>query len=794
MITETKKKQKGTDESENYIYIYSGVKKEERAKSGVMIFVHKQLRKNIIHYNYWSDRIIEIRLKINRGYLTIIGVYAPEEGRIEDSDEFYKQLQRIKDKINPNDHLLIMGDLNARIGNTPHRPNIGNVGEPTCNRNGNILRDFTLYNNLKIMNSQFKHKDIHRFTWEARGYKSIIDYIISNMKMSEMIIDTRVFRGSEIDSDHHLLIGKIKWTPRWKKTNKLSQNTKSEHYRVSLLEDESIKGLYQKRIEEWMREREEVRSIEEEWTNLKTIIDKAAKESLGMKRSWMRKRGIRNWDDEIKHVIEEKKKAYRNWLNQKTIESKIEYNRKRALAKQACRKKNRESWDHFVTKLERDCTLKRPNTYKILKSLNRETKENADINIIKTDTWLDYYQKLWYDEDEHLTAFHYSSTIQTEHITMEELKDAINQTRTGKSPGEDGIYAELIKYAGTQFYRRLLNFYNLIWNEGICPQDWNRALIIPIHKRGPKSDCNNYRGISLLNTGYKIYAKILNNKLRSITESKLGEEQNGFRKGRSCIDPAFTLKILIEKHREFNIETHIAFIDYIKAFDKVLRGKLWDILKELEIPSNLHKAIVNLYQDNKIAIKNNGKISDWKPINRGVRQGCPLSPLLFNLYIESILKKWKEINTGGFKINRKINLNTLLFADDQIIIGNSETELQRSIFKLTNIIKDYGMEISIEKTKVMAFLGNDPVRSKIVINNRIVEQVNKFKYLGCTLSYEDEIDIEIKLMNYTKITGLINKVFKPNQVQKHTRTRIYNTIAKPTLLYGSETWTQKKER
>ena len=109
------------------------------------------------------------------------------------------------------------------------------------------------------------------------------------------------------------------------------------------------------------------------------------------------------------------------------------------------------------------------------------------------------------------------------------------------------------------------------------------------------------------------------------------ETQNGFRKGRSCTDPTFCLKLLIEKRREFNFETHLLFIDYEKAFDNIQRQILFNILKSRHIPDTLLKAIVDIYTQNKILIKFNNKLSKSVEINKGVRQGCPLSPTLFNL-------------------------------------------------------------------------------------------------------------------------------------------------------------------
>jgi len=133
----------------------------------------------------------------------------------------------------------------------------------------------------------------------------------------------------------------------------------------------------------------------------------------------------------------------------------------------------------------------------------------------------------------------------------------------------------------------------------------------------------------------------------------------------------------------------------------------------------------------------------------------------------------------------------LLFADDQVIIADTEDKLQKAMHKLNRIIKEYGLTISVQKTKSMAFKGRYPVRTKIVKDNKIIEQVIMFNYLGNMISYEKELDIDNKLHNYLKITGILNNVCKPQKTLKKTRLKLYNTLALQVLLYGSESWTIK---
>jgi hypothetical protein len=114
---------------------------------------------------------------------------------------------------------------------------------------------------------------------------------------------------------------------------------------------------------------------------------------------------------------------------------------------------------------------------------------------------------------------------------------------------------------------------------------------------------------------------------------------------------------------------------------------------------------------------------------QGLRQGCSLSPALFNIYIDDVIKRWKPTISPGIKLQGNIYLNSLLYADDLTIIQSNEDDLQRSIFYLSKLCQDYNLKISKNKTKTMAFKGKRNVRSKIVLENTTLGQVQQFNYL-----------------------------------------------------------------
>jgi len=140
----------------------------------------------------------------------------------------------------------------------------------------------------------------------------------------------------------------------------------------------------------------------------------------------------------------------------------------------------------------------------------------------------------------------------------------------------------------------------------------------------------------------------------------------------------------------------LLFIDYEKAFDNIQRQILFNILKSRHIPGTLLKAIVDIYTQNKILIKFNNKLTKLVEINKGVRHGCPLSRTLFNMYLDEIITKWQNQDLTGIKLSKKQQLSTMLFAEEQVIIADTEDNLQKAVYKLNQIITEYGLTISVQ--------------------------------------------------------------------------------------------------
>ena len=190
-------------------------------------------------------------------------------------------------------------------------------------------------------------------------------------------------------------------------------------------------------------------------------------------------------------------------------------------------------------------------------------------------------------------------------------------------------------------------------------------------------------------------------------------------------------------------------------------------------PNYLLNTIKCIYRNMKIRIKFNDGISEPIHINKGVRQGCGLSPVLFNTYINKIILEMKRVMKKGIQLNNRKLVNVLLYADDQILIATAEDELQTMAYDLNIIARKYKMIISSTKTKSIALWGNHTQRVKTVINDNIMEQVTDFKYLGYRVS-EYKSDLEDKFQTYNKINGAIRRHFGKNEQKKIKNSQHYS--------------------
>jgi len=208
---------------------------------------------------------------------------------------------------------------------------------------------------------------------------------------------------------------------------------------------------------------------------------------------------------------------------------------------------------------------------------------------------------------------------------------------------------------------------NTIYETGEWPKDFTDVTMIALKKKPQATKCRDNRTISLIAHTAKIIAKILRRRIEKKIEDVLGENQFGFRRGKGTRDASVMLRIISERTLEIDEGLCVCFIDWQEEFDRVNWTKLMQILKETGIDWRERILIMNLYMAQSVKVRLNRRETRSVKIGRGVRQGCSLSPILFNLYSECLTKEALE-GFGDFKIGGQI-INTLKYADDLVLLA-----------------------------------------------------------------------------------------------------------------------------
>ena len=222
--------------------------------------------------------------------------------------------------------------------------------------------------------------------------------------------------------------------------------------------------------------------------------------------------------------------------------------------------------------------------------------------------------------------------------TMDKIKKAIHQTSSSRASGKDGIPAEIYKAAGPNALEAFHDVLLSIWEEEKMTDDFCDALIVSLFKnKGSKSDCGNYRGISLLSIAGKIFARVILNRLITVSEQNLPEAQCGFGPGKSTVDMIFAMRQLQEKCIEQNMRLFFLFIDLTKAFDTVNREALWTVLEHIGCSPKFLSMIRLFHDDMTGQVLSNGNVTEAFAISNGVKQGCVLAPIVFNIFFTCML-------------------------------------------------------------------------------------------------------------------------------------------------------------
>ena len=270
-------------------------------------------------------------------------------------------------------------------------------------------------------------------------------------------------------------------------------------------------------------------------------------------------------------------------------------------------------------------------------------------------------------------------------ISLEEVQGAVRSLKNGKSGGIDGVLAEIVKYGGEWMVKSIWMLCVMAWKEEGVPPEWLKAIKVPIKKRGKGDDFQHYRGVTLLSVVGKIYALVLEARIRGVVESKgaLSDSQYGFRADRSTVDAVF---VLTETAKRFG-RAYIGFLDLAKAYPSVWWDGLWYKLRSMGVEGKMWRVVRGFYRKYEVAVRVQGTCTDWYEEEMGVREGCVLSPLLFAIYINDLVEL--IVKRCGTRVV------IILFADDIAMIAQTPEDLQEALDAASEYSKKWRFEFNV---------------------------------------------------------------------------------------------------
>ena len=398
--------------------------------------------------------------------------------------------------------------------------------------------------------------------------------------------------------------------------------------------------------------------------------------------------------------------------------------------------------------------------------------------------------------------------------TLSEVQAAVNALKNYKAAGVCGISPEMIKYGGQDGLKMLHTLISNVWHTGVVPEDWRKALIVPLFKKGDPTNIDNYRGISLLSLPGKVFAILLKNRLQRWAEGLLLEAQCGFRKGRSCNDAIYSLNGLCELTRKTGNELHACFIDLSKAYDSVDRPLAWELFESMGFPPKMLQLIKQLHHNTTCAMQaDKDKQGSWFQVSTGFKQGDVNAPLFFNIFLDNICRyieaRAGELGfslaynidghlTGRRKPNGSMPCWILLYADDMVIFEKNRERMQAVLATVYQALQDWGMQMSIPKTKYLCYNKAQHFAEPMQVAQHEIEQVHKFRYLGNMQTSDLSVKAEIsnRLASAANAWLKLSKlhVWDDECISRGIKCTLYKVIVQSTLLYASETWAFPKHQ
>ena len=780
-LNETRWLDSGDFMIDDFKMIYAGGEKHER---GVGLLMDSDISKCVQGYWAVSDRVLLVKVQGNPFNISIVVVYAPTADSTEEEiDAFYEDLEKVKSRCKSNEIHIIMGDMNAKVGCGADGKTVGQYGIGVRNDRGDRWVQWCESNDMVIMNTFFKEHPRRVYTWKSPGDSSRnqIDYITINDRFKRAVKHAKTYPGADCGSDHIPVVAKIQC-----KLKKLKKGKKIQKLDYEKLYNPEIRMNYsvhvENRFETLIDEGEEIT-----WDSMRNILIETAEVYCPKKEKINRKKWMT--EDILAMMRSRQKVRNRQGSEYKEIDKNIKL--KCRVAKE---KWLNEQCEEIESQLGND-----HNVYKRINEISGRKLRCSNSGCIKAkdgnmltekeevlNRWVEYIGDLFHDVRNTVPVF--TDTLEGPKILKSEVQEAIRKIRRNKAAGPDGIVVEMIDALQEYGVDILTNVINKIYEDGKFPEDLRKSIFIALPKKPGAVDCDQHRTISLMSHVTKIILKILLQRARSRIAPEIGIEQFGFVEDAGTRNAIFVLRMITERAVEMQKDVFMCFIDYSKAFDKVRHDDLFVDLNKLDLHGKDIRLLQSLYWNQSACMRVKGECSDYTNIERGVRQGCVMSPDLFNYYSELILREIK--NEKGVRIGGH-NITNIRYADDTVLLAESAEDLQRLLDIVVTESERKGLSLNCKKTECMV-ISKRLVCPKcpLLVKNQQIVQVSSFNYLGSIITEDARCTKEIKrrIVLAKSAFSKLDNILRNGTLSMRTRLRVLNCYVYPVLLYGSEAW------
>nr|CDJ95062.1 unnamed protein product [Haemonchus contortus] len=721
-----------------------------------------------------SPRVAILRLRIDRRTtVSIINCYAPTSTATDgEKDVFYKELEEVT-KNERSYYKYVVGDFNAVIHEeSPATARTGPHGIVLTNENGERSMDLLEACNLFHGNSFFVKNEGRRWTWENpnAATRSEIDHVLTNRKWS--LLDVSVVDAFRTGSDHRLVRAKIRLRAKLRRRDHFRPPPiRLPRYDTSAMEVAAVQYAWQ-----------EAQDLTHDYDLLVNGLLHCATASTVSGRANSRSR----IDGNARTLLQQRAAVYRN-----SASSLLE----RAMINKACRIAVRESIQRYKDTRLKEAAEARASLKRCRKGLNdsrsiiavmRDAMGRPQTSRTKIEEIaVSYYTNL------------FRSTVSVSRIptpTQEvaprieewEVERAIRQMKPRKALGPDRISADFLKSVSHTIIKQLNKRFNKYLDAQRIPDQWKKSNTVLLFKKGERDQMKNYRPIALLSQPYKLFTKIILNRLERQYDEYQPVEQAGFRKGFCCMNHIHTITQLIERTREYKQPLLLCFIDYAKAFDSVEHNSVWNALHHAGV---LPRYINLLEQCTTFTTIRMFQRELRVPIEKGVRQGDTISPKLFTTALNHAMLQldWddKGINIDGRK------LSNLRSVDDIVLISQNREELQQMVQELDDVSKAIGLTMNRSKTMVMRNEWADA--SPITLEGTTLPFTNSYVYLDRLISMDNDLRAEITRRRRCAWAAIGNIKEAAHLVSdKKARADLFDSTVLPALCYASETWAENK--